>query len=63
MVSALILCVGLPLAAGFRAETSMPSIKSALVLRGGAYPPPKAGYHALAAKGVAASSQAIAPNL
>ena len=25
-----------------------------LALRGGAYPPPKAGYHALAAKGAAA---------
>jgi len=34
-----------------------------LRLRGGAYPAPKAGYHALAAKGKAVSSQPIVPNL
>jgi formate/nitrite transporter FocA (FNT family) len=31
-------------------------------LRGGAYPPPKAGYHALAAKGAAATKMAPIPN-
>jgi formate/nitrite transporter len=34
-----------------------------LALRGGAYPPPKAGYHALAAKGCAATKQTVMPNL
>jgi len=34
-----------------------------LALRGGAYPPPKAGYHALAAKGAAATKQAVPANL
>ena len=34
-----------------------------LALRGGAYPPPKAGYHALAAKGCAATKQTVVPNL
>jgi formate/nitrite transporter len=34
-----------------------------LALRGGAYPAPKAGYHALAAKGAAATKQEIVPNL
>ena len=33
-----------------------------LALRGGAYPPPKAGYHALAAKGAAATKMAPIPN-
>jgi formate/nitrite transporter len=42
---------------------NQPALKPALTLRGGAYPPPKAGYHALAAKGTAATKQAIAPNL
>jgi len=34
-----------------------------LALRGGAYPPPKAGYHALAAKGAGACKQTVMPNL
>ena len=34
-----------------------------LALRGSAYPPPKAGYHALAAKGAAATKQTVVPNL
>merc|ERR1719502_658170 len=40
-----------------------PELNAALTLRGGAYPAPKAGYHALAAKGKAQSSQAVLPNL
>lgn len=39
------------------------ALNPVLSLRGGAYPVPKAGYHALAAKGTAATKQAIAPNL
>ena len=34
-----------------------------LALRGGAYPPPKPGYHQLAAKGAAATKVPIVPNL
>jgi len=34
-----------------------------LALRGGAYPPPKAGYHTLAAKGAAATTMPVVPNL
>ena len=33
-----------------------PALHPVLSLRGGAYPVPKAGYHALAAKGTAASA-------
>ena len=40
-----------------------PSATPLLALRGGAYPPPKAGYHMMAAKGKAAASQAVMPNL
>ena len=42
---------------------NQPALKPALALRGGAYPPPKAGYHALAAKGAAATKMEVAPNL
>ena len=37
--------------------------KPLLTLRGGAYPPPKAGYHTLAAKGAAAAAVPVVPNL
>ena len=57
------LCV-LTFAASACASTlSQPAVKPLLDLRGGAYPPPKAGYHALAAKGAAASSLPVVPNL
>ena len=45
------------------AALNQPALKPALALRGGAYPPPKAGYHALAAKGAAATKMEVAPNL
>ena len=40
-----------------------PALNSAMELRGGAFPAPKPGYHALAAKGKAVSGQAPMPNL
>ena len=42
---------------------SQAQLQPALRLRGGTYPPPKAGYHALAAKGAAATKQEVVPNL
>jgi formate/nitrite transporter len=58
MIRALLLlsCVGASSAA-----TIAP--RPILTLRGGAYPAPKAGYHQLAAKGVAATKQDVVPNL
>ena len=37
--------------------------KPLMTLRGGSFPPPKAGYHGLAAKGAAVSSVPVVPNL
>jgi len=44
-------------------QLAAPAAKPLLTLRGGAYPAPKAGYHALAAKGAAATKQPVVPNL
>jgi formate/nitrite transporter len=52
--------IGTAAAASLQAR---PALGSALELRGGAFPAPKPGYHALAAKGKAVSSQACLPNL
>ena len=40
-----------------------PDATPLLKLRGGAYPAPKAGYHMLAAKGAAATTMPVVPNL
>jgi len=45
------------------ASTPVVGVRPLMALRGGAYPPPKAGYHTLAAKGAAATKVAPLPNL
>jgi len=45
------------------ALASSATAKPVLALRGGSYPAPKAGYHALAAKGAASSKQPLAANV
>ena len=54
----------LALATGATAASLVPaSAKPLLTLRGGAYPPPKTGYHMLATKGSAATKMEPLPNL
>lgn len=55
----------LALAASATASSVVPrtEVKPVLALRGGAYPPPKVGYHTFAARGAALSKQEVMPNL